>query len=87
MLLDIYITLLQGFIQDFCQEGANVAIVKLMGGEDLIVFLGFVGEGILWYNSNYSNNGGLGVLPQEFMMPESVSGGKHIKAIPCLHRL
>ena len=65
MLLDIYITLLQGFIQDFCQEGANVAIVKLMGGEDLIVFLGFVGEGILWYNSNYSNKGGLGVLPQE----------------------
>ena len=35
------------------------------GGEDLIAFLGFVGEGILWYNSNYSNKGGLGVLPQE----------------------
>ena len=42
-----------------------VAIVKLMGGEDLIVFLGFVGEGILWYNSNYSNKGGLGMLPEE----------------------
>ena len=58
---------LQGFIQDFRQEGANVAIVKLRGGggEDLIAFLGFVGEGILWYNSDYSSKGGLGVLPQE----------------------
>ena len=53
----------QGFIQDFRQEGTNVAIVKLRGGgEDLIVFLGFVGEEILWYNSNYSNKGGLGAL-------------------------
>ena len=53
----------QGFIQDFRQEGANVAIVKLRGGgEDLIVFLGFVGEGIL---CNYSNKGGLRVLPQK----------------------
>ena len=43
-----------------------IAIVKLKGGgENLIVFLGFVGEGILWYNSNYSNKGDLGVLSQE----------------------
>ena len=55
----------QGFIQDFRQEGANTAIVKVREGKDLIAFLGFVGERILWYNGNYSNKGGLGVLPQE----------------------
>ena len=56
----------QGFIQDFCQEGTNVAIVKLRRAEDLIVFLGFVGEGILRYNSNYSNKGSGGAPPGKF---------------------
>ena len=61
---------------DFRQEGANVAIVKLRGGrEDLIVFLGFVGEGILWYNSNYSNKGVWGCSPRKILISKSVSGG------------
>ena len=40
-------------------------IVKLRRCEDyIVVFVGFctrfVGEGILWYSSNYTNKGGLG---------------------------
>ena len=69
--------MIQGFIQDFHQEGANVAIVKLKGGggEDLIVFLGFVGVGIL---ITTPIRGVWGWSPRKilkFMISESVSGG------------
>ena len=71
----------QGFIQDFHQEGANVAIVKLKGGgEDLIVFLGFVGEGIMAYGTTVTTpiREVWWCSPRKalkFMISESVSGG------------
>ena len=52
----------QGFIHDFHQEGANVAIVKLGGGQGPYCIFRMCWSGNL---NNYSNKGGLGVLPLE----------------------
>ena len=52
----------QGFIQDFRQEGANIAIIRLRGGRGPYYIFRICWSGNL---NNYSNKGGLGVLPQE----------------------
>ena len=52
---------LSGFHPGFPSRGGKCSNcqIKGRGGEDHIVFLGFVGEGILWYNSNYYSNKGV----------------------------
>ena len=60
-----------GFHPGFPSRGdkcSNCQVKGGGGGEDLVVFLGFVGERILWYNSNYSNKGpgSGGALPGKF---------------------
>ena len=83
----------QGFIWDFRQEGTN-SNCQIWGGQDhviiivfLVFYIRFVGEGILWYSSNYTNFWVWGAPPGIFMISETGFDGfwdhKRINATSC----